>query len=122
MLPSPRSTPPRADASLTRDALAELSIEQLIRRRVSLMLARLDDAPVADLYDLVMGEAERGLLGLVLERCQGNRGQAAEQLGLHRNTLRQRLDRVGLAARVRVSREPEVQPARPRRAPRPSGR
>jgi DNA-binding protein Fis len=87
---------PSADTE-TVQALAELSIEKLIRDRVALMLSRLGDAHVADLYELVMRETERGLLGLMLDRCRGNRGLAAEQLGLHRNTLRQKIDKLGLA-------------------------
>ncbi len=90
--------------------LAELSIEQLIRHRVELMLRRVGDAPVADLHELVMREAERGLLGLMLDRCEGNRGQAANQLGLHRNTLRQKIERLGLESDRR------------RRPPRRAGR
>lgn len=92
-----RSLPPALHESAPTDSLlAELSIEQLIRNRVSSMLDRLGDAPVADLHELVMREAERGLIGLMLDRCQGNRGQAAERLGLHRNTLRQKVEKLGL--------------------------
>lgn len=85
-----------AAAQAAPGTFAELSIEELIRSRVAVMLDRLGGAPIADLYDLVMRETERGLLGLMLHRCGGNRGLAAEQLGLHRNTLRQKLDKLGL--------------------------
>jgi Fis family transcriptional regulator len=92
-----RSTHPTSlAASAASSTIAETSIEQLIRRRVELMLERLGDAPIAQLHELVMREAERGLLGLMLDRCAGNRGQAAELLGLHRNTLRQKIAKLGL--------------------------
>jgi Fis family transcriptional regulator len=97
MVRSSHSTPLAASAATS--TIAETSIEQLIRRRVELMLERLGDAPIADLYELVMREAERGLLALMLDRCQGNRGQAAELLGLHRNTLRQKIAKLGLEKR-----------------------
>ena len=44
------------------------------------------------------GLVERGLLRLVLERCRGHRGQAADKLGMHRNTLRQKIAALGLEA------------------------
>ena len=92
-----RSThPPPLAATAAASTIAETSIEQLIRRRVELMLERLGNAPIAELHELVMREAERGLIGLMLDRCRGNRGQASELLGLHRNTLRQKIAKLGL--------------------------
>ncbi len=80
-------------------------LDQLIRERLSAMLDRLDGAPVVDLHALVLREVERGLLALVLERCRGHRGKAASQLGLHRNTLRQKIAELGLGpARKRRAR------------------
>jgi DNA-binding protein Fis len=77
-------------ALLGDDDLSQRSIEQLIRARLETLLDRLGEEPVAGLHALVMREVERGLLTLVLERCRGHKGKAAEQLGLHRNTLRQK--------------------------------
>ncbi len=80
------------DASL----LAQLDpcrrpLEQLVRDRLETLLDRLGESPVEGLHGLVMREVERGLLALVLDRCRGHRGKAALLLGLHRNTLRQKL-------------------------------
>jgi two-component system nitrogen regulation response regulator GlnG len=49
------------------------------------------------LYDRFLQLVEPPLLAAVLEHCQGNRAAAAQLLGLHRATLRQKLRRHGLA-------------------------
>jgi Fis family transcriptional regulator len=81
---------------LADDDLSQRSMEQLIRARLEALLNRLGEEPVAGLHALVMREVERGLLTLVLERCRGHKGKAAVQLGLHRNTLRQKLSELRL--------------------------
>lgn len=45
------------------------------------------------LYDRFLELVEPPLLRIVLERCRGNRAAAAQRLGMHRATLRQRLGR-----------------------------
>jgi Fis family transcriptional regulator, factor for inversion stimulation protein len=85
------------DVVLVADkALADSSMEQLIRARLALLLDRLGEEPIEGFYALVIREVERGMLRLVMDRCNGHRGQAAKQLGLHRNTLRQKLADLGL--------------------------
>jgi two-component system nitrogen regulation response regulator GlnG len=53
----------------------------------------------SDLHALVVGTAERVLLDLALQRTGGNQLRASELLGLHRNTLRRRMDELGLEAK-----------------------
>jgi Fis family transcriptional regulator, factor for inversion stimulation protein len=94
-------------ALLDGDDLSQRSMEQLVRDRLETLLDRLGEEPVAGLHALVMREVERGLLRLVLERCHGHRSEAARQLGLHRNTLRQKVAELGLetpAPRKRAKR------------------
>ncbi|RUL85368.1 sigma-54-dependent transcriptional regulator [Tautonia sociabilis] len=50
----------------------------------------------SDLYDRFLGLAEPHVLRAVLEACQGNRARAARVLGIHRATLRQKLNRYGI--------------------------
>jgi Fis family transcriptional regulator len=40
---------------------------------------------------MVIGHVERALLASMLERAQGNQTQAADMLGMNRNTLRAKL-------------------------------
>jgi len=48
------------------------------------------------LYQLVLGEMERPLLEAVMTYTRGNQSQAAEVLGINRNTLRKKLRLYGL--------------------------
>ncbi len=57
--------------------------------------ARKDDGG-SPLYDRFLGLVEPPLLRAVLERCGGNRAAAAQILGIHRATLRQKLRRHGI--------------------------
>jgi Fis family transcriptional regulator len=83
-------------ALVAEKALADSSMEQLIRNRLALLLDRIGEEPIEGFYALVIREVERGMLRLVMDRCEGHRGRAAKQLGLHRNTLRQKLADLGL--------------------------
>jgi len=52
---------------------------------------KLDGEPPHGVYDMVIGHVERALLESMLERAQGNQTQAADMLGMNRNTLRAKL-------------------------------
>ena len=67
-------------------------IERVARERPD----ALDDGT---LYDRVIAEVERPLIEAMLSRHAGNQLRAARALGLNRNTLRKRLDALGLAPR-----------------------
>ncbi len=67
-------------------------VERIARERPD----ALDDGT---LYDRVIGEVERPLIETMLARHAGNQLRAARALGLNRNTLRKRLDTLGINAR-----------------------
>lgn len=52
---------------------------------------RLDGEPAHNVYEMVIGHVERALLASVLERAGNNQTQAADMLGMNRNTLRAKL-------------------------------
>lgn len=68
-------------------------IGRSVERSVSEYFRRLDGEPPSGVYDMVIGHVERALLASMLERAQGNQTQAAEMLGMNRNTLRAKLSR-----------------------------
>ncbi|KQM65880.1 nitrogen regulation protein NR(I) [Sphingomonas sp. Leaf17] len=70
------------------DAVRAL-IDRIARERP----AALDDG---SLYDRVIGEVERPLIELMLARHGQNQLRAARALGINRNTLRKRLDTLGI--------------------------
>ena len=52
--------------------------------------------PPAGLYDRVLEEMERPLIQLTLAATRGNQVRAAEILGLNRNTLRKKIQDLGV--------------------------
>jgi len=79
-----------------RVPLEDLAFEDMVKAKLSGLLARIDGYPVHDLYDKVVARVERPLFDLVLAHTGGNQVKAAELLGLNRNTLRKKLADLGL--------------------------
>ena len=52
---------------------------------------RLDGETPTGVYDMVIDHVERALLASIMARAEGNQTQAADILGLNRNTLRAKL-------------------------------
>jgi two-component system nitrogen regulation response regulator GlnG len=52
--------------------------------------------PASGLYERVLREIERPLLGIALEATRGNQIKAAELLGINRNTLRKKIRELGI--------------------------
>jgi two-component system nitrogen regulation response regulator GlnG len=95
-----RITAPRIEAEdvdailptiAARVPVEDLAFEDIVRAKISELLARVDGYPVRDLYDTVMASVEWPLFDLVLAHTGGNQVKAAEILGLNRNTLRKKL-------------------------------
>ena len=71
-------------------------IGRSIERSLDEYFRRLDGEPPHGIYDMVIAHVERALLSSRLERSNGNQTQAAEMLGLNRNTLRAKLAKYNL--------------------------
>ena len=87
-----------------RVPLEDLAFEDMVKSKLSGLLARIDGYPVHDLYEKVLARVERPLFDLVLAHTGGNQLRAAELLGLNRNTLRKKLAQLGVPKR-RAGRE-----------------
>lgn len=87
------------DSSHALPAVGDVGIEAAIRARLERMAIEepraLDDG---SLYDRIIGEVERPLIEAILARHQHNQLRAARALGINRNTLRKRLDTLGIHA------------------------
>jgi len=57
---------------------------------------KLDGEAPHGIYDMVITHVERTLITSVLERTNGNQTQAADMLGMNRNTLRTKLAKYGI--------------------------
>ncbi|MBI3759630.1 MAG: sigma-54-dependent Fis family transcriptional regulator [Deltaproteobacteria bacterium] len=69
---------------------AGASLTDLIARRITEMIEMNGSEP-RDLYQKLVGELEKPLIEIALERAGGNQVHAARILGLNRNTLRKKL-------------------------------
>lgn len=63
---------------------------------MNLYFKKLDGEEPANLFKLVMGEAEYGLLKSTMDYARGNQSKASEYLGINRGTLRKKLKEHGL--------------------------
>ncbi len=73
-----------------------LSLAEILQRWFSQLLEQLGEHRVKGLYRLVLEQVERVLIEEALARAGGRHGRAADILGLHRNSLRQRMRALGL--------------------------
>jgi Fis family transcriptional regulator len=71
-------------------------IGRSVERSLDEYFRRLDGEPPHGIYDMVIAHVERALLSSMLERSNGNQTQAAEILGMNRNTLRAKLAKYNL--------------------------
>ncbi|MEY2341756.1 helix-turn-helix domain-containing protein [Acidithiobacillus sp. IBUN Pt1247-S3] len=72
------------------------SLRECIFHQVARYFADLGSELPRDLHQQVMEEVERALLEKVLRQCDGQRGIAAQCLGINRNTLSKKIQRYGL--------------------------
>lgn len=99
----PEHLPPVAASPSARSSAAGTDSAELptaIRARIEQWTATIADRNPGslppELYEEFLKLVEPPLLHAVLQHCQGNRAAAAQLLGLHRATLRQKLRRHGL--------------------------
>ena len=64
-----------------------------VERSLDEYFKRLDGETPTGVYDMVIGHVERALLASIMDRAQGNQTQAADMLGMNRNTLRAKLSK-----------------------------
>jgi len=71
--------------------LAELSFEEVVRRKLKAYFQQTAPLEPCDLYSIVIGQVEKPLIELMLEYTGSNQLKAAELLGINRNTLRKKI-------------------------------
>jgi DNA-binding protein Fis len=74
------------------------SLEDLVLARLRAYGRSLQGHEAKDLYALIMPQLERPLVRVAMELAEGKQVHAAAMLGIHRNTLRKRLEALGLDA------------------------
>jgi len=84
------------DLGLPQTRHRKESLEDIIAARIKPFIDKTDHRSKQELYDFIMPFMERPLLRLVLEKTRGNQVQAAEMLGINRNTLRKKIKELDL--------------------------
>ncbi len=84
---------PRAEQAAERAPSLEASARQHIDAYFS---AHLPDLPPMNLFACILPLVERPLIERTLEATEGNRLRAAELLGINRNTLRKKMQELGI--------------------------
>ncbi|MBI4383331.1 MAG: Fis family transcriptional regulator [Nitrospinae bacterium] len=66
-------------------------LEKWLNKSIKQYVSQMDKRQNGHLFDLVIGGVEKPLVELVLRETQGNQTQAANILGINRNTLRKKI-------------------------------
>jgi DNA-binding NtrC family response regulator len=93
----PAAHPRAADPSQDPGGSIREQIADWARRQISDLPA---DARTGSLYERLLELVEPPLLEAALQRCRDNRAAAADVLGIHRATLRQKLRKYGVGGLV----------------------
>ena len=74
----------------------DLSLDDIVEKRIQECVRGLRGHPSANLHGLMMGMVEKPLLRAVMRETKGNQVRAAQILGINRNTLRKKLKEHGI--------------------------
>lgn len=66
-------------------------IGKIVEKSLDEYFRKLDGEPPHGVYDMVIFSVERTLIASIMARADGNQTQAADMLGMNRNTLRTKL-------------------------------
>ena len=69
-----------------------LSLQQAVKESVEQYFDDMQDQVPQDLHSLFLSQVEPPLIRVVLRKCRNNKSQAAEMLGMNRNTLRKKMN------------------------------
>jgi two-component system nitrogen regulation response regulator GlnG len=87
-------------AAMGQDGADQEPLSAIVRRRLaSEFAAAPGGTPSEGLYDRVLAEIEAPLISLTLEATRGNQIKAAAILGINRNTLRKKIQTLGVRAK-----------------------
>jgi Fis family transcriptional regulator, factor for inversion stimulation protein len=71
-------------------------IARCVRKAMDGYFRDLDGERPCAIYDMVIGSVEKPLIEVILLRVSGNQTQAAQLLGMNRNTLRKKMKAHGI--------------------------
>ena len=71
-------------------------IARCVRKAMDGYFRDLDGERPCSIYDMVISSVEKPLIEVILTKVAGNQTQAAQLLGLNRNTLRKKMKAYGI--------------------------
>ncbi len=72
------------------------NIQDVVRKSLDRYFKDLGEQQPTNVYEMVVFTVEKPVLEAVMARAGGNQSQAADMLGINRNTLRKKLQQHGL--------------------------
>ncbi|HEY6007429.1 MAG TPA: sigma-54 dependent transcriptional regulator [Geobacteraceae bacterium] len=76
-----------------------LSLEGIVEMKLRSCFTNMERMESGDIYTMVLEQVERPLIRFVLEKTRGNQVRAADILGINRNTLRKKIQDLGVEVR-----------------------
>jgi Fis family transcriptional regulator, factor for inversion stimulation protein len=76
--------------------MSKESLQEAVLKNLEKYFRDLGEQPASNIYDMVVNAVEKPMLEVVMTRADSNQSQAAEMLGINRNTLRKKLQQHGL--------------------------
>ena len=80
----------------TAAVVEERSLEALVDLKLRECFAHMERMETGDIYSVVLQQVERPLICFVLEKTRFNQVKAADILGINRNTLRKKIQELGI--------------------------
>jgi Fis family transcriptional regulator len=68
-----------------------ISISDAVKHSIETYFKDLEGEPAHGVYSMVVESVEKTLIEEILKRTEGNQSEAAEMLGINRNTLRTKM-------------------------------
>lgn len=72
------------------------NIQDAVLKNLTTYFQDLGEQPASNIYNMVLLAVEKPMLEMVMSRAAQNQSQAADMLGINRNTLRKKLQQHGL--------------------------
>ena len=86
-------------ASAPTPATLEISLEALVDAKLRTCLQGIEKLDKGDIHTMVLEQVERPLIRFILEKTRWNQVKAADILGINRNTLRKKINELGIELR-----------------------
>jgi DNA-binding protein Fis len=79
-----------------KEHLEQIALEEIVEKKLSQFMHRLGKFDVENLHGVIIERVERPLIKLAMKKAGNNQLRAAKILGINRNTLRSKLQKLDL--------------------------